>query len=221
MSLINDALKRASQSHREQPREANLESPMQPVPSRPSSKVPLIAGLSLVVIVGLAGFFFWQWWQTKNPATTVAAVTKSVPESKPTPATKIAPPPNPTPIPVVAKTPETKSVTPPAPVPAPVPVVVPTTVSSPAPVVPVAAVTPTATASAIISPAPAPAPLPPFPTIKLKAIFYRAKNPMALLNSRTLGIGEEIEGALVTKIESQKVTLEWKGQTKELWLDSQ
>lgn|GEM_PF-4758487 len=44
---------------------------------------------------------------------------------------------------------------------------------------------------------------------------------MALLNSRTLGIGEEIEGALVTKIESQKVTLEWKGQTKELWLDSQ
>jgi hypothetical protein len=40
-----------------------------------------------------------------------------------------------------------------------------------------------------------------------------------LINGKTLGVGDEIDGIRVTKIESDRVTVEWNGQVKELVME--
>jgi MSHA biogenesis protein MshK len=206
MSLINDALKRASQTHREQPREASLDTPLQPVQAQPASKAPLIAGLCLLGVLILSGVFFWQWWHGKHHPTPLH-VLPHVANIVPTAAPVTQPAPAPT-------LPSAKSAAEIKPIPAPVP----------ASAVSVETATPALPAVAVDAPAPSPPaieppPAPIFPTLKLKGIFYNAKTPLTLINSQTLGIGDKIEGARISKIDPQKVTLEWNGQTKELLLD--
>ena len=60
MSLINDALKRASQIAKKRPSQASLSTPMLPAREAPRSNVmPLLAGgLVVIAIVALAGWFF-------------------------------------------------------------------------------------------------------------------------------------------------------------------
>ena len=101
--------------------------------------------------------------------------------------------------PVVAKVPE-KAVA---------PVVRPVVVAPP----PVAAVIPT----------PAPAPVVPvvpvrFPPLRLQSIFYRPENPSVIINGKTLFINDQISGVLVTDIRSSSVTLVLSGQTNILTL---
>ena len=68
---------------------------------------------------------------------------------------------------------------------------------------------------------PAVAPVAPgaFPELKLQAIFYRLRNPTVLINGKTLGKGEEIEGARVSDIERLSVAVEWNGEKKTLKLE--
>jgi hypothetical protein len=50
-------------------------------------------------------------------------------------------------------------------------------------------------------------------------IFFSKTNPMALINGKTLGVGESIDGIRVTKIERERVSVQWKGQVKVLIMD--
>lgn len=52
----------------------------------------------------------------------------------------------------------------------------------------------------------------------LKGIFFSKKNPSALINSKTVFIGEKVDEAVVVKIEETSVTLDIKGKTEVLSL---
>ena len=120
MSLINDALKRASQSAKNRPEQAGAASPMQPVAHARRSNGPLLIGIVAAVSLAGAGVFFWQAFSTR---------------SKPAPAPAAATAPKPTPPLAVAKV---EPVPPPAPVTSPAPVSAP--VAAPVAVVPPAVV---------------------------------------------------------------------------------
>ena len=53
-----------------------------------------------------------------------------------------------------------------------------------------------------------------FPNIKLQGIFFRIKDPSALINGRSMVVGEEIEGAVIKKIERSTVTFEFQGESR-------
>jgi hypothetical protein len=47
-------------------------------------------------------------------------------------------------------------------------------------------------------------------------IFFNQRNPRALINGKTVAQGEEVGGIRVTKIEADRVTVEWNGRVKEM-----
>ena len=217
MSLINDALKRASQAHKERPAEAQVGAPLKPVQVGSISKAPLLIGAVLVVALGAAGFFAYKWWMgRKAPTAAARTITPTLGKSNTLAA-------------VGKQAVVTNAAVAASPKPAPLP-----TNSAPVQVAVTAAQVPPPDVAA---PAPAPAPVPAvkpapratpaydpsvkFPELKVKAIFYSPRNPMALINSETVGIGDTVEGVTVTKIEARRVTVELKGQTKELSLGGQ
>jgi hypothetical protein len=55
-------------------------------------------------------------------------------------------------------------------------------------------------------------------TFKLQGIFYRPANPSAVVNARTVFVGDRIANAKVKAIDHQSVTLEVGGETKVLTL---
>lgn len=80
-------------------------------------------------------------------------------------------------------------------------------------------------ATAIPAPAPAPAvapaaPLVPvkFPPLRLQSIFYRPSNPSVIINGKTLFVTDEINGVTVADIRVSSVTLVLSGQTNTLTL---
>lgn len=95
-------------------------------------------------------------------------------------------------------------------------------IPAPAPVRAVAA------APAVPPPAPAPAPAlapaakaveAPWPAqLKLMGIFFNRANPRALINGKTVAPGEAVGGIRVTRIEADRVTVEWNGRVKEMIL---
>jgi hypothetical protein len=189
MSKLNDALKRASQTDRERQRPVAARANIEPAadPRGKSLAKAMVAGS--VLALGLALWFFWQLFSASYPHA-VANVE---------PAPIAAPKPAPTPV-VRAEVP-----TPPVVIPTPAPVVAPapTPVAAPAPAPVVAA--------------PAKPVEPAWPAnLKLTGIFFRKTNPLALLNGKTVGVGDEIDGIRVAKIESDRVTLEWNGKIKEM-----
>lgn len=58
----------------------------------------------------------------------------------------------------------------------------------------------------------------PSTAFKLQAIFYRPRNPSAVVNSKTLYVGDRIANAKVKAIDHQSVTLDFAGETKVLTL---
>src|SRR5438093_2087761 len=69
MSLINDALKRASQAKPSPPPSRDPEPPMHPVEYQRRSVLPRILFLALVaVVLGLASWFFVTGWQAQRAA---------------------------------------------------------------------------------------------------------------------------------------------------------
>jgi hypothetical protein len=67
---------------------------------------------------------------------------------------------------------------------------------------------------------PNPEPPAPFPDLRLQGIFFRANNPSALVNSRTVTNGSVIEGVTILKIERYSVLVEWLGHTRVLRMES-
>jgi hypothetical protein len=101
------------------------------------------------------------------------------------------------------------------------PVTPPATNALPVPVIP-----PATTLVAVVTPAP-PTPPPPipapikvdFPPLKLQGIFFRATNPSALINGKTVFAGDYIGDVKVVAIERQRVKVELEGATKTIPLD--
>jgi hypothetical protein len=191
MSLINEALKRAK---RTQPAASSAEGPalrpaetMRHADEGPGLLLPIVIGAVLV----LACFLLWQWFHA-GAAAQVRARSRSVAEN-------------------------------------PVPVVIPSAPSAvPAQAkVPVATVTPVVAANpqtaennlstnevavgsnepAATNAVAAPEPKPQAPAYKLQSIFYRPKSPSAVVNGKTLFIGDRVGGARVVLIEPDAVTL--------------
>jgi hypothetical protein len=191
MSLINDALKRASQWDKDRPPQASLPRPMRPAPAE---RRPQNALLGVVIFIAVAalmfgGFFFWKWWKASHAAPVVAPV-----ESVRTVIVQAPPP-------VVVS----------APVPKPAPVVqqIPTPVVSMAPApAKVAATNPVVLPHVPLKPT--------FPALTVKAIFYNKTSPWALVNGKTVEPGDKIDGALIKSIEQDRVVVTWNGETKEL-----
>ena len=66
-----------------------------------------------------------------------------------------------------------------------------------------------------MAPATTPIPAP----LKLQGIFYRPTNPSAVVNSRTVFVGDIIANGKVKAIDRQSVTIDLGGETKVLTLE--
>ena len=126
MSLINDALKRASKTDRSRQRPTETHASMQPVAERRDGSLSLLMGAVVVVALAMAGWFFWQWWNASHSR--ASAQREFVTAVAPAPVVQKAVPPSvvtPPPAQVAAPTPAL------APAPAPVPPAKPVVVAWP------------------------------------------------------------------------------------------
>jgi len=224
MSLINDALKRASQTEKNkgQARQAPTNAPMQAVETTARrSKLPLILGIvSSLALAAAAGFYIWHGTKQNEPK--VVALKPALPhETKkptpsPVPSTQVSAP---------AAAAVVKSQVPKVSVPkvekGAIPAVPKVSVpvradSTPVPATPVAIQKAQAQAVSANPPPPAVAP---FPDLRIKAILFRTKDPLAIINTKTLGVGDTIEGARVVKIQRKIVTIEFHGEVRDLPMD--
>jgi hypothetical protein len=57
--------------------------------------------------------------------------------------------------------------------------------------------------------------------LTVKAIFYSETNPRALINGKTVETGDKIGDVLVTGILSNRVFVDWKGQSKVIMMGGQ
>lgn len=228
MSLINDALRRASQSDKNRPSRQATPIGMQPAPVAQSSRVTAILIGTVVVTMTLAGWLFWQLFSARHNHAEASHDASLFPPVE----LRVGPPPAAQPklAPVAAVAP----VAPAKPVAAPEkPAVAPTpaVVAAPAPSPVAPAVAPAAPAHPTIAWSIAPTAAPPVATkdppvvwpsdIKLTAIFYSRKNPRILVNGNMYGIGDQIEGVIIRQIENNQVTLESNGHYKVLFLEGQ
>jgi hypothetical protein len=202
MSLINDALKRAKQAQQPQPTPPSFrEAPLHVAPAPHSSHLwPMALGaLGLAVIMAVVVVWYSIRHQPASipsevnlaPAGVVkkSLTVESSPQALIVKATMKTPPPTSEPV--------ASSESPPSPKNA---------VSAPAPVA---------------KPAPASEPLPhkaDFPSMRLQGILYNPKNPAAIINGRTLRVGEKISGVTVTAITQDKAMVTWNGMTNVLSL---
>jgi len=211
MSLINDALKRARQTQQKNsppPAPGALLRTVEaasPRTSRPGRLLPLAVAAVLVMV-------FVVWWAVSRDGTgkNVAPVTTE--ESEPS-AEAIS----------TASTP-TPTATQPQPEPAPATIVTPAVspsdapaTSAPPPAIASSPVVPppaTTTTPAVVAEALPAAPAWP----KLQGIFYRPDRPSALLNGKTVLIGERSGEFLVVAVDRQSVTLVRAGATNVLRL---
>ncbi len=197
MSLINDALKRASRSDKAQaPRvDSGTYGSMFPVQEKRKPKFPWAIVVVVVLALGLSAVFFAKWWGASRAvavAQSPAAQPKQKPAPAPAPAPEVVKESAPKPAPIESKPIETAVVPAPVvaanPAPEPEPPVVPAAVAWPA-------------------------------ELKLNGIFYSKTTPHALISGKTVAVGDEINGIHIVKIEPTTVTIEWKGQTKTLYTD--
>jgi hypothetical protein len=182
MSLLNDALKRASQSDRSRRRPVQPRVLMEPVAERRGHSLALALGAGSVLALTLALWFFWQLWSASHPpaSANVEPVAAVAPTPAPAPVIRAEIPP-----------PPPAMITPPTTVTAPIP--------APAPAVPARPVEQAWPAD-----------------LKVTGIFFRKTNPLAIINGKTVAVGDDINGIRVTKIENDQVTVEWNGKLKEL-----
>ena len=174
MSLINDALKRASKSPPPPPVDTGAAFRPAEQPRRSPVIVPAISLMALVIL-GLAGWFLFRGWQASRAAaeagakTTVAARENAEARRPGSLATNLS-----------------------------------------------ATATAPASTNALTAAAASQAAVPP---LKLNAIFFRARNPSVVINSKTLYIGDKVAQAKVLAIDRESVTLEKGGQTNVLTVE--
>ena len=219
MSLINDALKRAAESQKQNPSDSIPTVPLQPVnyAARPNSFFRLLGLLALLVLVGVAVWAFSKWWnnsrQTQGTAASGSVVATQSDSVEQRAVETAASTDNP------ARRPGIKVST--------NVVIRADTVAMPT----TAAVRPVAAANTNVgvqlverSPgeknvAAAAVNAPPtFPELKLQSIIYRLNRPAVVINGEMLHAGEVIKEARVVKIERYAVTVVWRGETNVLSL---
>ncbi len=222
MSLINDALRRTSQS--QSPPAIPAETP----PLRPTDAAPrqmnlaLMLGPVIILLLGLAGWFWIKWWESSTRAGQPASVTRVAAREVSQPIVESAP------VSPVAAAREELSPREGAGFPASRPNFRPGPPLDPPsraglPLRPVAS----APGEPPTLPAPAtngtettavePVRLA-LPTFKLQGIFYRPANPSAVINAKVVYVGDKVEQARVLAIEKDEVTIEYKGQKSVLSL---
>jgi hypothetical protein len=191
MSLINDALKRARESDKNRPSAPPPMRPLQPVEGASGGQLAWILPVIVAIVLALSGWFFWKWHQGSRHvvvAKPVPALTAKATVA-PGPARAVAPAP--------------------APAPAPPPVASPRVVPGPAPVAAKPPPEPAPAAPVVEAPWPTP--------LTLQAIIYSKTRPLALINGKSVGPGDTVAGVVVAKINRTSVTLQWSGQSKELF----
>lgn len=181
MSLINDALRRANQTKKDQPSEHSSDAPLQP--AEPPRRSSFFSGGWLFLALALLPILLFLW-KGLTPAPDAPAL--------PSPAPKIVAP-EPQVAPVLVVKPETPQNT---------------AVVAVVPSLPVETVVP---ATNIV-----PVALPP---LKLQGIFFRIQKATAMINSKTVGVGETVSGARVLKIDRQQVIVERDGKTMVLTME--
>jgi len=191
MSLINDALRRASQSEKDRPRRVSTPMGMELAPVARSSRLSVVLIAIVLGALLLAGWFFWQWWNARNNSSGVVTTANIAPPVTP----KVVAPPVilPKPAPVAPA--------------APAPVVLAVPPAFEAPVAPPSAVNETQNTWPV--------------DLKLSAIFFSKTKPRVLIGGALYGTGDKIEGVVLEKIEKDRVTLEWNGHTKVLMMEGQ
>lgn len=244
MSLINDALKRASEAQREhvhvQRGPKGLDDLPPPVMSQAAGSgrrqfVPAMALAAVVIVLFvLSGFFFFKWWQGGGQPKVPEGMDKlesriiseddfddyppgQEPKSrgKAVKVARVQPAPAP-PVPSKGPEPAAKTPGPPVPVSTP-PKAISVVTPEPPPVTPV------------VEPEPAPPPKkvaskggdakqPEFPPLKLQGIIYRKTRPSAFINGKTLYVGDQIDSAELIEIDLQYVTFELSGRQRKYFL---
>jgi hypothetical protein len=234
MSLINDALKRASARPVAAPPPDGP--PLQPVESTDqSNSLPIVLGIVGIGALLMAGAF---WLKSKGSAgssgeqiakqqPTIVATTQ-VASAAPVESRPVLQNPieraNATLQKVIER--NSEQTTPAAaPVPAstePAPIITATTapitalVSTPA-VTPSAVTTPAVTTPAIVPEPITPQPIAaPPPRFHLQAIYYRMHGPTVIINGRTLKVGDEVNGAKLIDIERTSAEIEYQGARQKL-----
>lgn len=239
MSLINEALKRARQTHAHHATVNVAEPPLEPVVKRAlARKTPawLPAAASIGVLI-LGVWFITLWWRSSETVATPAPSHDPAADSSQmamsiaaTFAAKASDSGHAAPaLPVFVGASEHSAHSQPAPLtqtPRPALAVTPNvTPSDPS-------VTPSAPAPAQAEPSPATtialdpqrhdapetASASPTSSFKLQGIFYRLNKASVLINNQTLFVGDEIEGAKVVGIERRSVQLQVAGKTHVLKL---
>jgi hypothetical protein len=208
MSLINDALKRAADKPRD-PQSTASSPPLQPVESAPPKHFNILPWALLVVGVGAVGIAAGLWFgggharQTAaNPPTqNTSAVTQPAPAQ---PALNPIQQTTKTLQVVAARNDDGLSSPPAQPAPSATtknPVVV---TKAPAPSAPPKKAT--AATSADTKPP------------RLQSIFFRMKSPTAIINGKTLGIGDSVDGIKVVSIQRTSVEVVQNGKYRTLTL---
>jgi hypothetical protein len=223
MSLINEALKRAQRAQKQQPANPGSELPLEPVEhSEPKPWSYWLVPGGMVLMCVAAGCFLWLGWRTLNqkdqPAGEAALITL-LPASDPL----LAPPVMVAGAAALAKVEEEKVQSLAADLAVGEPVKM-TMAQAPeeAPATGELASAGNREADEIAGGlAASESRDPPEPAFKLQGIYYRMKNPTALINGQTLLTGEEIDGAKVLSIERYAVNLLINGQTNLLTIRQQ
>ncbi len=215
MSLINDALKRAGQKSAQPAAPTPIPAAMHPAEQAAPRGLPRFFLPAALVIFCAAILILIQGATAQKTINAVvlppvvAARAPAVPQPQVT--TKTAAPPRPEVRPValparsatttVSNATRTQPVTTRAAT-KPIAAVPVSAVSRPAPTVVTSA--PPATKPAVVS-------APPPQTFKLGGIFFRASNPSAVINNRTVFVGERVGNARVKTITRDTVVLEFPG----------
>ncbi len=202
MSLINDALKRASQSDKNRPRDAAPPPVMLPAPERRTPSVPILLAIvvAVVILISLAMAAVLLWLVLPRSHNLASAPPQAASSESPTQMTNDK----------FSMTNSQSSLTPLVAAPPRDEI----GGSTPAPL-PIAASTNVAASPLPADPAPEP---PPFPELKLQAIFYSRANPRAVINGQSVGENGVISEVRIVAIAQNKVTVEWNGQTRDLKL---
>jgi MSHA biogenesis protein MshK len=193
MSQINDALKRVSQTQEAPSMHSNengLEHVEEPVPKQ--SSIPIVIfPILLFLILAFAAFFLVRGMDRKKAFPIHARETQSAVDQSQSAADQEPTPTEQTP---VAKPANLATAVP----------------SAARPVVATNAAP--ATAAGPNVPAPAPG------GYKVNSIFYKPKNPAAVVNSKMVYVGDRIGDAKVVAIEKDAVIIEVEGEKKALTL---
>ena len=213
MSLINDALKRAAESQKQNPSDSPPQVPLQPVDyaTRPNPFFRVLALLALLALVAVSVWAFSKWWHARQPAhesaaAGSAAVAPDAPAGSGIPEPAASRPGIQVSTNVVTRADATTA-----------------TVAAPTPPV---AVAPATAGTQTVEPPPGDTNVvaaatnspPSFPELKLQSIIYRLNKPAVVINGEMLHVGDVIREARVTKIERYTVTVVWRGETNVLSL---